>query len=338
MKKRLSADDLVEVRSLKEILATLDADGTLEAMPFMPEMAKFCGKRFRVAKRAHKTCDTVRNTGGARIESAVHLEGVRCDGAGHGGCQAACLMFWKEAWLKPVRPDTPIEIAPAEEARVPENWSYQNSGGEGSPARYRCQITDIPKYTTRLPWWDIRQYIEDITSGNIGLGQLLRGVRFSLFRAWMRHGFGYRICIAIFNRVQRLRNGSSFPFVTGSCQKTPHQVLNLQPGEWVRVKNFDDIVATLDENSKNRGLGFDTSEMRLHCNKVFQVTARIERIISEQTGEMMIFSNPCITLSGVYCTGETTQTRLFCPRAITPYWREIWLERTSAPNGASRRV
>ena len=49
MARHLRAGDLVEVRSLKEILATLDSAGTLEGMPFMQEMVRYCGKRFRVA-------------------------------------------------------------------------------------------------------------------------------------------------------------------------------------------------------------------------------------------------------------------------------------------------
>jgi hypothetical protein len=332
MTRRLRAGDIVEVRSLEEILATLDSNGALEAMPFMPEMVKYCGKRFRVAKRAHKTCNTVDNTGGARVREAVHLENVRCDGAGHGGCQASCLMFWKEAWLKPVRDRASRTASEAETSSgalgLPQEWSRRaNPAGGDNRIRYRCQITEIPKFTTLLPWWDIRQYIEDVASGNVGLAQFLRGMRFSIFRAIVHSGHGYRVVRASYNWIQRLRGGSSFPFVTGTLKKTPHHELHLKPGEWVRVKSFEEIVATLDVNSKNRGLGFDTSEMRLHCKKEFRVKARIDRIINERTGEMTEFHNPCVTLDGVYCTGETTNTRVFCPRAITPYWREIWLER-----------
>src|SRR5258708_22395489 len=71
-------------------------------MPFMPEMLPFCGKRFQVYKRAHKTCDPDYRS--RRIHDAVHLE-TRCDGQAHGGCQAGCLIFWKEAWLKPISRD-----------------------------------------------------------------------------------------------------------------------------------------------------------------------------------------------------------------------------------------
>ena len=54
---RLRAGDWVEVRSKDEILQTLDKNGRLDEMPFMPQMFQYCGMRFKVRKRAHKTCD-----------------------------------------------------------------------------------------------------------------------------------------------------------------------------------------------------------------------------------------------------------------------------------------
>src|SRR5262245_21844473 len=51
--------DLGEVRSAGEILATLDAQGEMAGLPFMPEMAAHCGRRFRVDRRADRICDTV---------------------------------------------------------------------------------------------------------------------------------------------------------------------------------------------------------------------------------------------------------------------------------------
>ena len=98
----LRVGEIVEVRSEADILATLDARGELESLPFMPEMLQFCGRRFRVDKLAVKLCDTIGSTGMYRMRNAVHLEGVRCDGQAHGGCQAGCLVYWKEAWLKRV--------------------------------------------------------------------------------------------------------------------------------------------------------------------------------------------------------------------------------------------
>ena len=98
---KLRAGDWVEVRSKDEVLRSLDKNGRLQELPFMPQMFQYCGKRFKVFRRAHKTCDTVNPVAGRRLADAVHLE-LRCDGSAYGGCQAACLIFWKEAWLKPV--------------------------------------------------------------------------------------------------------------------------------------------------------------------------------------------------------------------------------------------
>ena len=98
---KLCAGDWVEVRSKEEILRTLDKSGRMQGLPFMPQMFKYCGQRFQVYKRAHKTCDTVNPVAGRRLADGIHLS-LRCDGQAYGGCQAACLIFWKEAWLKPV--------------------------------------------------------------------------------------------------------------------------------------------------------------------------------------------------------------------------------------------
>ena len=95
----LRAGDWVEVRTRQEILQTLDRDGRLDGMPFMPQMFSYCGQRFRVRRSAHKTCDPVYTHRSRRLLNAVHLD-LRCDGKAYGGCQAGCLIFWKEAWLK----------------------------------------------------------------------------------------------------------------------------------------------------------------------------------------------------------------------------------------------
>ena len=93
--RNVRASDEVEVRSAEEIFASLDENGELDSLPFMPEMLQFCGKRFRVYRRADRTCDTINNSGLRRLKDSVHLENIRCGGEAHGGCQARCLIFWK---------------------------------------------------------------------------------------------------------------------------------------------------------------------------------------------------------------------------------------------------
>jgi hypothetical protein len=98
----LQPGDLVEVRSAKEIFATLDGQDKLRGLRFNPEMEKFCGKRFRVYKRMNKII--LETTGELRSikTPTVLLEGVFCDGKAHGGCDRSCFCFWRENWLKKV--------------------------------------------------------------------------------------------------------------------------------------------------------------------------------------------------------------------------------------------
>jgi len=135
----------------------------------------------------------------------------------------------------------------------------------------------------------------------------------------------------LYDALQRLWGGVPYPRRWGKIPvgaKTPSANLNLQPGEWVRVKSYPEILATLDGNNKNRGLIFD-AEMVPYCGRTFRVLKRVKRILNEKTGRMTEFKNPCIILEGVVCESRYSQCRLFCPRSIYSYWREIWLERVS---------
>src|SRR2546430_16035113 len=139
--RKLSGGDWVEVRSKEEILTTLDSNGQLDGMPFMPEMFAFCGKRFQVYKRAHKTCDTVFPVRGRRVDRAVHLE-TRCGGQAHGGCQAGGLIFWKEAWLRPLRRKSPHD-ARARVERCAGDVGAAPAAGCGEPgAMGRAPVPD----------------------------------------------------------------------------------------------------------------------------------------------------------------------------------------------------
>src|SRR5262245_37854814 len=195
-RRPLRAGDLIEVRSREEILVTLDDRGMHEQMPFMPEMLKLCGRRFTVAKVAHKTCDTIHYAGARRLGNTVHLANVRCDGSAHAGCQAGCLIFWKEAWLKRVHPDGKTDSRGATAIARPAGCTLEKLEGavcnrtpEGEP-RYMCQATELLRATNPLPWWDVRQYIRDVTSGNFSLFYVLRSLFLALLRVLMGMGVG----------------------------------------------------------------------------------------------------------------------------------------------------
>src|SRR4029450_5668211 len=73
----LRRGDVVEVKDPAAILATLDERGALEELPFMPEMAAFCGRRFEVERRAERVCDTVHYTGSRKPPRSVLLAAPR---------------------------------------------------------------------------------------------------------------------------------------------------------------------------------------------------------------------------------------------------------------------
>ena len=107
--------------------------------------------------------------------------------------------------------------------------------------------------------------------------------------------------------------------------ETPTAKLNLQPGDWVRVRSKDEIARTLNSDRRNRGMWFD-AEMVVYCGKgPFRVLQRV-KIVNEKSGELMNLKNPCIILEGVTCNGNYLHRRMFSPRNGYPFWREIWLE------------
>jgi hypothetical protein len=334
----LKVGDVVEVLSRAEILATLDENGELDNLPFMPEMLEYCGKRLRVGKVAHKSCDTLTRGGMRKMENAVHLLGVRCGGGAHGGCQAACLIFWKLDWLKKAAPDAPVDTIPVDTTpAVADNEprllplltiaTRRPDGDDGSP-RYRCQATELGRATPhQLPVREVAQYVQDVRSGNV-----------SAF--WMARA----TFVGLYNRLQdlsirklppklRLRGGKRWGDLVGrAVGKTPTRVLGLQPGDIVRVRSREEIEQTLNPELLNRGMGFD-AEMARFCGQTARVARRVDHIIDEHSGEMLVMKSPCIVLEGIICEGAFSAS---CPRSITPYWREIWLEKVESATAPSR--
>lgn len=341
----LKAGEWVQVRAREEILATLDKSGKLEGLQFMPEMFAFCGRRLRVYKRAHKTCDTVHSYLGRRMKSTVHLDEIRCDGGSHGGCQANCLIFWKEAWLvrvsangksgdAPERPGLPASAVglgggSCSEADVMVATQVAGTGDAAGPV-YACQATLLPSASEPLHWREWRQYLEDYTSGNVGLWRMFRGVFYMAYNGVAGAGIGLGGPLRwLYDVTAPLRGGYPYPRRWGTIpagERTPGGTLNLQAGDWVRVKSYREILATLDSKNRNRGLYFD-AEMVPYCGRTFRVLARVTRILEEKTGKMQEFKNPCIMLEGTVCQSRYSECRLFCPRSIHAYWREIWLEK-----------
>jgi hypothetical protein len=344
IRPELRAGDWVEVRGKEEILRTLDSSGQLDGMPFMPEMLAFCGKQFQVYKTAHKTCDTVFPVRGRRVDHAVHLD-TRCDGSAHGGCQAGCMIFWKEAWLRAVAVSSQKNsllssevLAASGNAAVSASgrtestvWDHaQIPDPDGGAPTYVCQATRLPYATSKLDWWEPSQYMEDFRRGNVGLWTIICGATYFLCYWLTRAGIGLgRPLRWFYDHFYFLWRGAPFPRRSGTIpygEATPVETLNLQPGELVRVKPHREILKTLNTVSRNRGLYFDAEEVP-YCGGTYRVLRRVERIVNERTGKMREMKTPCIILDSVICRSRYSECRLFCPRSIYAYWREIWLER-----------
>jgi hypothetical protein len=313
----LRPGDTVEVLHAAEILATLDADGALDGVPFMPEMLQHVGRRFTVSRRVEKICDTIAMTGSRRMRDTVYLEDLRCNGSGHGGCQAGCRIYWKEAWLRRVDSDaveTVNDGADHLEQRATIGVRIVREI-EGEPADvWRCQATEALKATEPLKTSDVRQYWRELRSGNF---RLFRFLRVSL------RGFVQEVVI-------RIRPVRWVPLRGRGTQSSPSKPLDLQPGDLVQVRSPTEIAPTLDANGRNRGLSFDR-EMLPYCGGTYRVKDSVHRIIDERTGRMIQISRDCLILEGVVCSGERSAGRWFCPREIYPYWREAWLRRVDEP-------
>ena len=316
----LRPGELVMVRSAGEILATLDAEGALEAMPFMPEMMRFLGRPFVVSKRAQKVCDTITYTGSRRLERTVLLEDLRCDGSAHDGCQAECRIYWKEAWLRRCEPGEPAASAGTPEelralaARLAPHVKRSTDGAEET---YRCQATDLLRCTTRYRLWQPGQYIRELTSGNVRPARFLRVM-----------------ARAVWWETRRKLGRLPVVHLAGSRQEPAHdEDLALRPGDWVEVKPREELKEALTPHGRNRGLWFDW-EMERYCGTRQRVRSRVTRFIDDRNGRMVVLKTDAVTLDGVTCTGDYSSRRWFCPRAVYPYWREAWLKRVAAPAGA----
>lgn len=302
------------VRSPGEILATLDADGTLDGLPFMPEMLDWCGKPFRVERRVEKTC--VAPSYPMRRFAAndvVFLEGPRCDGLGHDGCKRACKIFWKEDWLRPV---DSADASTQTSTRGLDELRFRLKT-KSDQKHYFCQSTQLFKATEGFPGrkkpWRVRIVLREIRNGDRSVPEIVR-----LFVLW----FWQHAMVA-----KR--------WLRGPHKQTPTASLGLKPGDAVRIKSRDQIVATLDYKRRNKGMSI-CYEMTRYCGEHAEVRDRLDRMIDEKTGRMREVRDTVLLhnvrprrmmLRGRECLCEDKLGD--CPRGELMYWREIWLERAN---------
>ena len=98
--------------------------------------------------------------------------------------------------------------------------------------------------------------------------------------------------------------------------------LGLQPGEIVQVKSEEEIMATLDEHGRCRGLAFVFPEMSKYFGARLKVLKRVERVFLEESRQGRKTRNT-VLLEGVNCQG----IGIGCDRSCFLFWREAWLKR-----------
>lgn len=99
----------------------------------------------------------------------------------------------------------------------------------------------------------------------------------------------------------------------------------LSPGDTVEVKSLEEMRDTLDTKGRNRGLTCDI-EVGKFCGKTYKVRHRLDRMISEPSGEMRTVQGT-VVLDGINCM--CARALGGCPRSDFMYWREIWLKPTN---------
>jgi len=315
------AGDLVMVRTSHEILKTLDVNGKLDDLPFMPEMLEFCGQRFRVLNRVvQATIDGAflpRHTESFVREfknnDVVILQGVRCSGAEHDSCQRGCAIFWKEAWLE--------KVVGGDHDCVPKRNAVSAASDElrcllktrTELGKYFCQSSEFLKATLHLSSVQrFRKCFSAVAAGNISAWRMLK--RTLSWMWWKTHA-------KLIGEHAR-----------GTLEKTPTEFLGLRPGEMVEIKSIQEIVETLNKNGRNQGLHF-SADQRPFCGGRYRVRGRADNFIAEGTGEMKHFRNT-VMLEDVLCDSACFAFG-GCYRADLLYWREIWLRKIEAQPSTS---
>ena len=114
----------------------------------------------------------------------------------------------------------------------------------------------------------------------------------------------------LYDMCQKLIGGTPYPDRRGKIPKggkTPSRRLDLQAGELVRVRSLPEILETIDEDLRNRGMGFH-SEMVPFTGKTYRVLRRIEKIVHEKTGKMIHLKNDVRHSRGGRLPGASTST------------------------------
>ena len=276
----------------------------------MPEMLKYCGRVLPVTQRADATCAGNGLSGAWRTRSTCGT--IRCDGSFHDGCQAACLMYWKEAWLERAEDAVPAPTRAELERRASRRssrrrWSRPRAikrrrrdslslPGDGDPERppSRCACANRTVPARAAATGSGRR-----SSRAWSIEAINQWQAFS--RAGCRHGCRSPAAAGIpfvhrkaRRRARRRRAASSTCSPAISCGSRASERSSPRSTRTTRTAACTSI-------TRWRGTAGETRACR----------ARVDRLIEESNGEMIEIKSDCILLEGVVCTADY---HLFCTR------------------------
>lgn len=150
---------------------------------------------------------------------------------------------------------------------------------------------------------------------------------------WLLCNSGVRgVSAAVLRRMRRFIASHGGRAAMSSPAEPAHgfpEVLDLRPGELVRVRTEAEIASTLDVRGSNKGL-YWMPLMQEFCGKEFRVFKRVGAIRLERTGEYARLKNT-VLLTDCLCKGFYG-----CDRSCFLFWREVWLERIEECDPDSR--
>jgi GT2 family glycosyltransferase len=111
----LQPGELVEIRSQREIEATLNDKAEQRGLRFAAEMVPYCGTRARVLARVERVIDE-KSGRMLALRDCILLDDVWCTGDHRALCRRKIYAYWREGWLRRVgdRPeasDRPVRVA-----------------------------------------------------------------------------------------------------------------------------------------------------------------------------------------------------------------------------------
>jgi len=193
---------------------------------------------------------------------------------------------------------------------------------DGDPVEVKCQIFDLQE-----------------------AGQDLSGAE----RAWLRLKGRLRYFVLaaskvaadpglLWTKARRVRDRGHGGTASGarSLERRSGIVLDLRPGERVRVKSSKEILASLDQSDRLEGMSFMASVMEPYCGRVFTVRKRVDRFFDEKHWKLRKLKHVVI-LDQVFCEPARGSHEDFagCERTCFLFWKEAWLERVEEGAGTA---